>query len=352
MILLRFFRVDGMNQKIIKIGIVGAGQNTKQMHTPRLLAIDGVEIVSVCNRSRQSSQAVADQFNIPVVYDDWQALVKADDTNAIVIGTWPYMHCEVTLASLKADKHVLCEARMACDYDQARQMYQASKERPNLTAQIVPSPMTLEYDVTIKKLIDEGFLGDLLAVDLAGESDFIDRDALMRWRYDFKLSGFNTMSLGIWYEAIMRWIGPAKKVNAMARIFVTKRRDESGNLHQINVPDYLDVIVEMACGAQLHIQLSSVSGLSSGQKLFLYGSRGTLCLDNNTLLGGSKDDKQLKKIPVDPALKGSWRVEEEFINAIKGKEKVKLTTFETGLKYMKFTEAVINSSQTGKTIQL
>ena len=71
----------------IRIGIVGAGNNTRVRHIPGLQAIPGVEIVSVCNRSRESSQRAADAFHIPKVYDDWRELVAADDTDAIVIGT-------------------------------------------------------------------------------------------------------------------------------------------------------------------------------------------------------------------------------------------------------------------------
>ena len=82
-----------MPSQPIKVGIVGAGNNTRVRHIPGLQAIAGVEIVSVCNRSRESSRRVAEAFHIPQVYDDWRELVAADDTNAIVIGTWPYLHC-------------------------------------------------------------------------------------------------------------------------------------------------------------------------------------------------------------------------------------------------------------------
>ena len=50
-------------------------------------------------------------------------------------------------------------------------------------------------------------------------------------------------------------------------------------------------------------------------------------------------------IPVELAI--GWRVEEEFINALRGVEKVKFTTFEDGLKYMQFTEAVSRSADSG-----
>src|ERR671923_806906 len=104
----------------IRVGIVGAGNNTRVRHIPGLQAIEGVKIVSVCNRSRESSQRVADQFNIPKVYDDWRELMAASDTNAIVIGTWPYMHCELTCAALEAGKDVMCEARLARNAPEAR----------------------------------------------------------------------------------------------------------------------------------------------------------------------------------------------------------------------------------------
>ena len=51
-----------------------------------------------------------------------------------------------------------------------------------------------------------------------------------------------------------------------------------------------------------------------------------------------------------PEEEGRWRVEEEFINAIRRLEPVRLTTFADGLKYMQFTEAVATSMATGQTV--
>ena len=69
------------------------------MHIPKLQAIEGVKIVSVCNRSRASSARVAKQFGIPKTYETWTELIEADDTDAIVVGTWPYLHCATSLAA-------------------------------------------------------------------------------------------------------------------------------------------------------------------------------------------------------------------------------------------------------------
>ncbi|GIX06766.1 MAG: hypothetical protein KatS3mg115_1169 [Candidatus Poribacteria bacterium] len=93
--------------KTVRIGIIGAGANTRNRHIPELLAIPDVKIVVVCNRTRESGERVAAQFEIPEVETDWRAVVEREDLDAIVVGTWPYLHAPITIAALEAGKHVL-----------------------------------------------------------------------------------------------------------------------------------------------------------------------------------------------------------------------------------------------------
>ena len=88
----------------IRIGVVGAGANTRLHHIPKLKKIAGVEIAAVVNRSRASSERAAKELGIPRVHDHWQDLVKDEGIDAVVIGTWPYLHCPITLAALEAGK--------------------------------------------------------------------------------------------------------------------------------------------------------------------------------------------------------------------------------------------------------
>ena len=345
-----------MTDGIVRVGIVGAGDNTRVRHIPGLRAAAGVEIVSVCNRTRESSERVAGQFEIPTVYDNWMELVEAGDTDAICIGTWPYMHAPVTLAALENDKHVLCEARMAMNAAEARAMLAAARRKPNLVAQIVPSPFTFKVDATIQDLIAEGYLGDILAIDLrVAQREFVDRESPLHWRQDRDLSGYNIMTMGIWYEALMRWVGPATRVMAMTRVSTPVRKDEAGNLRSVQVPDHVDVLCDMACGAQAHMRFSTVTGLARGSEVWLHGSEGTLRLEGPpslSLYGGRRGDAELQEIPAPADKQGGWRVEEEFVNAIRGTERVRFTSLEDGVHYMEFTEAVTRSAQSGAAVSL
>ncbi len=295
-----------MSTETIRLGVVGAGANTRLKHIPGLKAITGVEVISVANRSRASSELVAREFDIPKVYDNWLELVEADDTDAICIGTWPYLHCPVTLAALENDKHVLCEARMAMNAVEARAMLEAARQQPHLVTQVVPAPHTLTVDRTIQELIGEGYLGEVLAVELRVlQPTFVDKESILHWRQDADLSGFNTLTMGIWYEALMRWVGPASRVMALTNVCVPRRKDESGTVRTVTIPDHADIIANLACGAIAHLRFSAITGLAPTNEVWLFGAEGTLRLDTTTvkLFGGRRTDRELKEIEIP---KGNW----------------------------------------------
>ena len=88
------------------------GANTRTHHIPNLQRIPGVELVAVANRSLESSARVAEEFGIPRIAASWRDIVEDDDVDAVVIGTWPYLHAPISVTALDKGKHVLTEARM------------------------------------------------------------------------------------------------------------------------------------------------------------------------------------------------------------------------------------------------
>ena len=344
-----------MSDKTIRVGFVGAGANTRKHHLPKLKAQSGVELVAVANRSKESGDRVAREFGIGRVHDDWQEIVEASDIDAVCIGTWPYMHSVMSIAALERGKHVLCEARMAMNAGEGRRMLEASRKAPHLIAQLVPAPHTLEVDATIQTLLGEGFVGEVLAVELqASGGRFVEPDAPLTWRQDIGLSGHNILNMGIWYEAMMRWLGPAQRVTAMTKVAVPHRKDAAGASHEVRVPDHVDILAQLRGGAVGHLRFSSVTGLAPASEAWIFGSEGTLRLEADTLrlTGGRRGESALREIPVPPKTRIGWRVEEEFVNAIRGREKIARTSFEDGVRYMEFTDAVTRSASTGQTVDV
>ena len=150
----------------IRLGFIGAGTNVRNVMIPGLIESPGVELLAVANRSLASSQRAADEVGISRPYSHWEELLRDDDVDAVVIGTWPYMHSTLTIASLEAGKHVLCQARMANTAQEARDMLEASLRYPDLVSQLVPTSTSYRVDNLIKGLVDDGFLGEVLSVEI------------------------------------------------------------------------------------------------------------------------------------------------------------------------------------------
>jgi predicted dehydrogenase len=344
-----------MANQTIRVGFIGAGKNTRERHIPGFQTCEGVEFVAVANRTRESGERVAKEFGIARVYGDWRELLRAPDVDAVCIGTWPYVHREISEAALAAGKHVLCEARMAMNAAEGRSMLAAARQAPSLVAQLVPAPHTLEVDPTITRLMAEGYLGDVLTVELqAAQGRFVDAEAPLHWRQDITLSGHNILNMGIWYEAMMRWLGPARRVMAMTKVAVPRRRDASGAMHDVKVPDHVDILATFGNGAVGHLRFSSITALAPASEAWIFGTDGTLRLeaDARRLSGGRRGDKGLSEIVIPAEKRIGWRVEQEFVNAIRGGEKITHTNFEDGVRYMEFTDAVARSAATGQAVDV
>lgn len=336
----------------IRVGIVGAGANTRLRHVPGFRAIDGVELAGVVNSSAESTAKAASEFSILKTYADWQALVADPDLDAIMIGTWPNLHCEVTCAALEAGKHVLTEARMARNLTEARQMLAASQAQPQLVTQIVPSPFGLEHHDALVRLIGEGFLGDLReVVVITADDSFHDESKPLHWRQDRKISGVNTLALGIIHEAATRWVSNPDQVFAQAAITSPTRPGPDGSLLQATVPDSVQILTTIPTDTGQARGLYHVSGVAlhgPGRAIHLYGSQGTIKVQlgaSEEVWIGKAGEPSLHRLEVPVEEKGGWRVEAEFIGAIRGEEPIRFTTFEAGVNYMAFTEAVARSAE-------
>lgn len=340
--------------------MIGAGSISREKHLPNLHKIGAVEVVAVCNRTRASTEKVGREFRIPILANDWKELISRPDVEVIWIGTNPHMHKPITLAALDAGKHVFCQARMARSYEEAEAMYHKAVEKPNQVTMICPSPVAMRGDLYVRKLLHDGFLGRVYSVRVqALGSQFADPKTPVHWRQQMEINGFNTLSLGIYHEILQRWIGNARSVQALAKVFIpTRTVTGSSKRYEVRVPDDLMVLVEFENGAQGTYHFSGVSRYAPGDRIELYGSEGTLAYDVNSdvLYGAKHPQEKLVEMPIPPEFERTWTVEQDFVNAVRaaqlGQPWQVSPDFYEGLKYMEFVEAVFRSAHTRAAVDL
>jgi len=341
----------------IRVGIVGLGANCRLRHVPGLRRCRNVEITAVANRRAASTAAAAREFGIPKVYDHWERLIEDPEIDAIVIGTWPYLHAPITVAALEASKHVLTEARMARNASEARQMLDASLARPQQVAQIVPSPFGLFIHRVVVDLMERGFLGELREVVVLGTNASLSDPAAPRhWRQSAEWSGVNMLALGILHETLTRWVPDPVRVLAQTAVFTPLRPDaDTGKMVPVGTPDSVQVLTELPGGARGLYHLSGVVHHGPAPQIHLYGTAGTLRCEfapQERLCGAAAGEPRLREIPIPEAMAGGWRVEEDFVAAIRGECPVQFSDFVSGVRYMEFTEAVDRSAKTGEEVRL
>ncbi len=271
------------------------------------------------------------------------------------------MHSTVSLTAMDNGKHVLCEARMAMNAAEARDMLAASVANPDLVGQIVPPPHLMACERYLIELIADGYIGDVVNVNarVTAGSAFPDSDTDAHWRHMRELSGNNVMTTGIWYENLMRLVGTASSVSANAQIVVPHRRGPDGSRQQMTIPDQVDVIYTLSGGGTVNLSVTIVSGpFVPPTEIWIFGTEGTIRIEtagpgeDPRVTGARRGDDAMSELVVPDDKRGSWRVEEEFINAIRGIEPVTRSNFVDSVKYMEFTDAVQKSWQNGARVYL
>lgn len=338
----------------LRIGLIGAGGNTKSRHIPGFRSCPDVHIAGVVNRSRESSERVAAEFGIPRVHDSVAALLADPAIDAVCIGTWPYRHRDFTVAALEAGKHVLCEARMAMDAAEAEEMLAMSRAHPGLVAQLVPAPFDLRLGPTITRLIAEGALGDVVEVKatvLNGSG--LDASQPLHWRHRRDYSGHNIMTLGIYAEIVQRWLGDVSRVVADGLITVTERFDpESGEQRAVDVPDTFSVLGRLARGGRVTFHVSTVSTGGPWSGIVIHGSRATIRWTLDDTATWARHGEPFVDLQPDAGTALGWRVEQDFVDSVREGAPVRYTSFEDGLRYMRFTTAAWTSWQEGRAVNV
>lgn len=146
----------------IKIGIIGCGGIANAKHLPALAALEDVEMIAFCDIIKDRAVAKAKEFGTENarVYTNYKDLIESGDIDVIHVLTPNDSHCEITVASLKAGKHVMCEKPMAKTTAEAQLMLDTAKE--------TGKKLTIGYQNRFRKdssqlkaICDRGDLGEI-----------------------------------------------------------------------------------------------------------------------------------------------------------------------------------------------
>ena len=110
----------------MRVAIIGAGLQCRR-RAPVLVDSKDDELVAITSLEFPHAEATARQFGCKADRA-WEETVHRSDIDAVVVCTPPYAHAEISIAAMRAGKHVLCEKPLSRTLEEAEAMAEVSRE--------------------------------------------------------------------------------------------------------------------------------------------------------------------------------------------------------------------------------
>jgi predicted dehydrogenase len=146
----------------IGVGIIGAGVGSR--HGRGLREDPRVARLVLCDTDEEKLVQGAADGGIEETTTDWESLVARDDLHVISVASPDHLHPEMSIAALRAGKHVLCEKPMAPTLPEAREMMSAVEET-GLKLAVNNVLRFYPRFVRAKELVSDGTLGEIYAAE-------------------------------------------------------------------------------------------------------------------------------------------------------------------------------------------
>ena len=353
----------------LKIGIVGASF-AKAAYLPAFNHIKGIEVTALSSFNLENAKNCAQEFNINKYYDNWELMLDENSFDLVCIATPTDLHAPISIKALKKGAHVLCEKPTSMNANEAAEMLRVANE--NNRIHMIDHELRFNPNrQKIKEWIRNGEIGNIQHINILNVSNgWLNPDSRPKndW-WSLKSRGGGRMGANGSHQVdlIRWWCGEIKSVFGQSLTIVKNRLDKQTKEEWTATADDLSHFsLELQDGGLANIFMSGVASHALGNKTQIFGSEGTIILEDKTeeILFAKKGNEFERLFFKDPnsslegVNKGIWNVSvvgllKELTSAIKENRQLNHgSTFEDGLKNQIVVDAVFQSTDLRKWIDI
>lgn len=275
--------------KTVKIGIVGIGAISGIYLENITGTFREIEIIGVCDLIRERAERAVEKYPIPRLYENMYELFADPEVDIVLNLTRPYEHYDVTMAALRAGKHVYSEKPLAASLREGQEIMALAKEK-GLMVGGAPDTFLGAGIQTCRKLIEDGYIGRPI-----GAAGFMICHGHESWHPDpdfyYQYGGGPMFDMGPYYlTALVNLLGCVSSVSAMTKASFPQRtitsEEHFGEIIEVNVPTYIAGTMQFENGA-IGTLFTTFDVFYPGQaRLEVYGLEGTLFVPDPNGFGG------------------------------------------------------------------
>jgi predicted dehydrogenase len=266
----------------IKVGVIGLGAWGREILN-ELAKLEQADVAAICDNYPASLKRSANAAPNATQTPDYNTILANGDIKAVVVATPTHLHKDITLAALKAGKHVYCEAPLASTIEDARTIAQAAQALPHLGFQAGFQLRSDKQRRFLLPFIRSGALGQSLMAraqwhkkqSWRATSPNPEREKALNWRLDKNLSLGLVGELGCHQLDQASWFFNAHPISITGFSNIAFWKDGR------DVPDTVQAMVEFPGDVYLYYDATLANSFDSDYEMF-YGS------DAAIMLRGSK----------------------------------------------------------------
>lgn len=280
------------NGKIL-VGIVGANPERgwgTLAHIPALKALPDFELAAVATTRRETAEATARRFGIPLAFGDWREMLARPDLDLVAVCVKVEFHREIVLAALAAGKHVFCEWPLGLDAAEAQEMLDAA-ERAGVSHTIGLQGRVSPVLGHARHIVEGGGIGRVISTTLVSSlSNWSPRlPPAEAYRID-KSRGATALTVpgGHSIDSLCYCLGEFEEFSARS---VTQYREAivigTGETLEVTAPDQVLVVGRLAGGAAAMVHIKANVANPTGVRFEINGTDGDLVLTTRPPVGPS-----------------------------------------------------------------
>jgi predicted dehydrogenase len=157
-----------MSKKKVNVAIIGLGFGAEFI--PIYQLHPNANMYAICQRNPEKLDAVGDAFGVAVRYTEFADVLKDPNVDAVHINSPIPDHGWMSIAALKAGKHVSCTVPMATTIEECKQIVELVR-KTGLKYTMAETVVYAREYLFMKELLDNGELGKLQFVQASHQQD-------------------------------------------------------------------------------------------------------------------------------------------------------------------------------------
>jgi predicted dehydrogenase len=353
----------------LRVGVIGTGFGAK-VHVPLFEEHPKFKVVAISSVSRGRTKEIAKETGITNIYTDWRQMLDVESLDVVSIVSAPFLHHDMVLAALEKGCHVLCEKPMAFNQTEAVRMLEARNAAQKLGA-INFEWRFLPARLAVKDILDSGRLGDVTSIrydwTIAGYTGLKSRS--FGWLMDEQAGGGMLGAIGShMFDSLCWWLGDnITELTGQLSTHVPEYHSETGEVERRTADNAFNAVGRFRSGADFTASFLYGSRHSTGSKVEIYGTEGTLVMTDDNKLRIGYGSEPLHEVDLEPGTRApesatdivkryypAFRpmVDRLYDSIALGQADPNLPLFEDGVKVQAILDAIRISSKEGRRVKL